>query len=385
MKPNEKLVLWITGSSHFSVHAFMIILPNIMLVLKNEFGTGLDTLGLVAMLGSFMFGLGAIPTGWLETRLGSRNLLLMYYGGSILASIGIALSSTMVGFTAGLMILGLSASIYHPAGLTLISKSVRNLPGGMAAHGIAGSLGLATGPLIASFITDSFGWRGAYLVMAGFNAGLAVLTLIVVDRDVRNHHIQRESSPKNTNRRALFLYYSVAVLMGLAYAGFTTFLPAHFAQQSSGWLTGFSDTLRGGTLMTLVLTAGILGQILGGYLGNHFPRRKLVFWIVALNIPLLLALGFTSGIILLSVGLILGVVHFNFQPVGNSLIADLTQDTDRGLGYGVSFFLNFGVGALAAGLSGVIAESFGVSWVFPAMAVILLPGLFLAGRLEKAA
>lgn len=363
----------------------MIILPSIMLVLRNEFGTGLDTLGLVAMLGSFMFGLGAIPTGWLETRLGSRNLLLIYYGGSILASIWIIFSTTMYGFAAGLMILGLSASIYHPAGLTLISKSVRNLSGGMAFHGIAGSLGLAAGPLIASFVTDIFGWRGAYLVMAGFNAGLAILTLIVVDRNVRNHHIHRESSPKNTNRRALILYYSIAVLMGLSYAGFTTFLPTHFAQQTTGWLSGISDTLRGGTLMTLVLTAGILGQISGGYLGNRYPRRKLVFWIVALNIPLLLALGFTTGLILLSAGLILGVVHFNFQPVGNSLIADLTHDTHRGLGYGVSFFLNFGVGALAAGISGVIAESFGVSWVFPAMAVILIPGLLLAHGLDKAA
>ncbi|MFQ6613883.1 MAG: MFS transporter [Fidelibacterota bacterium] len=385
MQRSEKLVLWITGGSHFSVHAFMIILPSIMLVLRNEFGTGLDTLGLVAMLGSFMFGLGAIPTGWLETRLGSRNLLLIYYGGSILASIWIIFSTTMYGFAAGLMILGLSASIYHPAGLTLISKSVRNLSGGMAFHGIAGSLGLAAGPLIASFVTDIFGWRGAYLVMAGFNAGLAILTLIVVDRNVRNHHIHRESSPKNTNRRALILYYSVAVLMGFSYAGFTTFLPTHFAQQTTGWLSGISDTLRGGTLMTLVLTAGILGQISGGYLGNRYPRRKLVFWIVALNIPLLLALGFTTGLILLSAGLILGVVHFNFQPVGNSLIADLTHDTHRGLGYGVSFFLNFGVGALAAGISGVIAESFGVSWVFPAMAVILIPGLLLAHGLDKAA
>lgn len=360
----------------------MIILPNIMLVLKQEFDTGLGALGVVAMLGSFMFGLGAIPTGWFETRIGSRNLLLLYFGGSILASIVITISSTLVGFTSGLMLLGLSCSIYHPAGLTLISKSVNNLSGGMALHGIAGSVGLAAGPLIAAFTTDILGWRWAYLLMAGFNGLLALATLKLISGDIRTHQTRAASHETSTNRRALILYYAIAVLMGLSYAGFTTFLPTHFAQQTQGWMHGFSDTLRGGALTTLVLTAGILGQLMGGYLGNRFPRPGLVFWIVALNIPLLMALGFTTGVLLVIAGLVLGVVHFNFQPVGNSLIADLTQDSHRGLGYGVSFFLNFGVGALASGLSGSIAESFGVHWVFPAMAIILLPGLLLAGRLR---
>jgi len=71
--------------------------------------------------------------------------------------------------------------------------------------------------------------------------------------------------------------------------------------------------------------------------------------------------------------------------VGNSLIADLTRESHRGLGYGISFFLNFGVGALASGLSGMIAENEGVRWVFPAMAIILVPAVFLALRLRKTA
>ncbi len=385
MSKNEKLVLWITGASHFSVHAFMMILPNILLVLKAEFGSGLDTLGVVAMLGSFMFGLGAIPSGWLESRIGSRNLLLVYYSGSILASLVIATASGLVGFTVGLCILGLSVSIYHPAGLTLISKSVKRLSGGMAVHGIAGSIGLAAGPLIASFTTDTLGWRWAYLVMAIFNGCLALMVLWSLRKNPHPKQEVTETPEKNTNRSGLILYYSVAVLVGLAYAGFTTFLPTHFAQQTQGWMDGLSATMRGGALMTLVLSAGIIGQITGGYLGDHFSRSKLVFWIVLLNIPLLAALGFTSGLILVGFGILLGAVHFNFQPVGNSLIADLTRESHRGLGYGISFFLNFGVGALASGLSGMIAENEGVRWVFPAMAIILVPAVFLALRLRKTA
>jgi len=71
----EKVILSITGGSHLSVHALMLALPSLIPVIRNEFNVGLDTLGFVVTVSGFMFGLGAIPSGWAEKRFGGRSLL----------------------------------------------------------------------------------------------------------------------------------------------------------------------------------------------------------------------------------------------------------------------------------------------------------------------
>ena len=71
------------------------------------------------------------------------------------------------------------------------------------------------------------------------------------------------------------------------------------------------------------------------------------------------------------------MTHFIWQPVGNSLIAQISHSKHRGLSYGISFFLSFGVGSFAAGIGGLIAENFGINMVFPVMALFFIPGLLL--------
>ncbi|NOZ03694.1 MAG: MFS transporter [FCB group bacterium] len=383
MRRDEKIILMITGGSHLSVHSLMLVFPNILLVLQKEYQAGLDTLGFVAMASAFMFGLGAIPTGYLESRIGGRNQLLAYQFGTSFSAVLVMLSQSLFTMTIGLMLLGLFSSIYHPAGLTLISRRVTNISKGMAIHGIAGSIGLAIGPIMASVFTEFFSWRVAYGTLAGFNLLLALGTLSFIG--LRKGKVQEvdEAQTESTDRSALALYYGIMVLMGMAFTGFTTFMPAHFAVETRNVLGSLSDTLRGGVFTTTVLIFGIIGQMIGGYLGSRYNRVKLLFLIVLINVPFMFLFGILSGIPVIIFGIILGIVHFSVQPVGNSIIAQYTHSQHRGLGYGISFFFSFGVGSVAAGLSGLIAENIGISYVFPAMALILLPGVWLAYLFTK--
>ena len=128
---------------------------------------------------------------------------------------------------------------------------------------------------------------------------------------------------------------------------------------------------------TLVLLSGILGQIIGGYLGDKNNKAKILLWVILLNIPLLVLMGYTTGIVLVLLAILLGVIHFVWQPVGNSLIAQISHSKHRGLSYGISFFLSFGVGSFAAGIGGAIAENYGINLVFPIMALFLIPAMFV--------
>jgi len=357
----------------------MLALPSLIPILRQEFSTGLDTLGLVATISAFMFGIGAIPSGLAESRLGGKTLLLLYLFGSGLAAIIVALSNSLILLIFGLGLLGFSCSIYHPAGLTLISQRVQAITRGMAVHGIFGTTGSALGPIMATTLALLISWRASYAVLGVFNIILALSTIVVIPKrdQSRNGKIeQQENHVGKTNRPALIFFYLTNMLMGFAYYGFTTFMPTHFAENTSNFLPFISGTMKAGIFPSLVFLAGIIGQIIGGRLGTRYERTKLLPLIIAINIPFLLLMGYTTDIFLVLCSLGLGMAYFCNQPISNTLIAEFTHSDNRGLGYGINFFLSFGIGSLAAGVGGFIAESMGIAYVFTVMGFLLIPALF---------
>ena len=183
-----------------------------------------------------------------------------------------------------------------------------------------------------------------------------------------------ENHVEKTNRPALIYFYMTNMMLGMAYYGFTTFMPTHFAENTDQFLPFISNTMKAGVFPTMVFLAGIIGQLIGGKLGSMYHRPKMLMLIVAVNIPFLMLMGYSSDLILVVFSIFMGMAYFSNQPISNTLIAEFTHSANRGLGYGISFFLSFGIGSFAAGLGGYIAENMGVAAVFPIMGCILIPG-----------
>ena len=383
----EKTILAITGGSHLSVHALMLALPSLIPIIRNEFNVGLDTLGFVVTVSAFMFGLGAIPAGWAEKRFGGRQLLLIYQLGSSLSAILVALSSSFEMMVISLGLMGFFCSIYHPAGLTLISHRVNKLTKGMAVHGIFGSTGSALGPILATAVAALISWRASYAVLGTFNGILAISTFFAIPYRRRADIPEEEfaNHEEKTNKPALILYFLTNAFLGMAYYGFTTFMPVHFADNTNSLLPSMSANMKAGLFPTMVFIAGIGGQLIGARIGDRFHKPTALLWIILANIPFFILMGYTTDLFLVLSSLMLGVAYFSNQPIGNTLIAQFTRSQNRGLGYGISFFLSFGIGSLAAGFSGIIAVKMGVSAVFPSMGLLLIPSVIFGWFMRKAA
>ena len=383
----EKTILAITGGSHLSVHALMLALPSLIPIIRNEFNVGLDTLGFVVTISAFMFGLGAIPAGWAEKRFGGRQLLLIYQLGSSLSAILVALSSSFEMMVISLGLMGFFCSIYHPAGLTLISQRVNKLTKGMAVHGIFGSTGSALGPILATAVAALISWRASYAVLGTFNGILAISTFFAIPYRRRADIPEEEfaNHEEKTNKPALILYFLTNAFLGMAYYGFTTFMPVHFADNTNSLLPSMSANMKAGLFPTMVFIAGIGGQLIGARIGDRFHKPTALLWIILANIPFFILMGYTTDLFLVLSSLMLGVAYFSNQPIGNTLIAQFTRSQNRGLGYGISFFLSFGIGSLAAGFSGIIAVKMGVSAVFPSMGLLLIPSVIFGWFMRKAA
>tara|TARA_B100001559_G_C16141578_1_gene457698 strand:- start:208 stop:639 length:432 start_codon:yes stop_codon:yes gene_type:complete len=133
--------------------------------------------------------------------------------------------------------------------------------------------------------------------------------------------------------------------------------------------------MKAGVFPSFVFISGIIGQIIGGKLGSHFNRVRILPYIIAMNIPFLLLMGNSKGIMLVFCSLCLGMTYFSSQPICNTIIADLTNSNNRGIGYGINFFLSMGIGSLAAMVGGILAINYGTNIIFISMGILLFPAL----------
>ena len=366
----------ITSVGHFLIHTMTMILPVILILLEKEFSVSLIYLGELLTIQILFLGLGGFPAGILADRFGSRAVLMVYFAGLVIASVWMYFATTFIMVAIGLGFLGLITGLYHPAGLKMVSDSP-NVSRYMSYHGVSGSLGLAAGPVYGYWMANWLGWRVAYLIPGGL-ALLGLLFLTKFHQEAATHN--KSFKLKFTLKRAQIIIITVASLWGFAHHGLFNFLPLYFADSVK---TGFGAELGIGFLTGLVLLLGIIGQLLGGHLGERFQRKSLYIWVVALNIPFLIMMAIYTETLLIGITCILGAVNFMFQPVNNSLLADETPKDQRGIIYGISAGISFGIGSLAGIVGGYIGEIFSINYIFPSMAVILVPAVILAIVLKK--
>ena len=185
---------------------------------------------------------------------------------------------------------------------------------------------------------------------------------------------------KFTFQKPQIIIIAVAALWSLTHHGLFNFLPYYFMEAVQ---TPWSAVVISGTLTGFVLILGIIGQLMGGRLGDHFQRKNVYIWVLGLNVPFLIMIAFLKGWTLVGIAGILGAVNFMFQPIHNSLLADVTVSEKRGIVYGFSAGISFGIGSLAGVIGGYIGDIFTINHIFPSMAVFLIPAVFLAIVLKK--
>ena len=373
---DARKVLLTTCMSHALIHVYELSIPPLLVLIQVEFGAGDYQMGRVMALAGLLFGLGALPAGWLVDRLGSKALLLACLWGGSLAMIGMALSPSLGLLALGAACMGLSLSIYHPAGTALITHSMPHSGRVFALHGMAGNLGVAGASVLAGTLGWLFGWRWALASLAGAGLLLGLRVLALPSPSLREVKA-REGKGRWAD---LALLLVAAVFMGMVYRSMTTFLPKFFA-------VSYTDdagigTALGGFLTTAALMVGLLGMYVAGRLADGGMRPATVFLLGAvLQVPFFLGIAWLNGAALLPLAMAVSFFHFFTQPVGNHMVADFTPPRLRGLGYGLYFFLAFGAGSTGAGLGGWISENFSLATSFGALAVVLLPSILAIGLL----
>ena len=389
----ERNILWVTAAAHFLSHFSMLVFPSLALVLGETFGMSFDQVLALSFWMYLLYGLGALPAGVLTDLWRPRYMLAI----CLLAMAGFSILAAASGRPATLRLalagLGLAGSIYHPAGMALITRGIARRGRALGINGVWGNLGVVAAPFATGLLTMLCGWRGAYIALAVpcLVAGVWALFL----------HVEGEAPEpdvtRNAGRRRLALSFAVlcgAMMMGgLAYRGQTLVLPAWFSEQAAllvaaveglDWLPRTGRALFAATSLTsLSYLAGAAGQVLGGRLADRCDLRRMYILFHGISLPLLYLLGSLSDVPLLLCALGYAFFAFGMQPIENSLVSALTPPRLRSTGFGLKFILSFGVGSSAVHLVGGWQQAGGLASVFPRLSLFLAALLLLAGLLWR--
>ncbi len=358
-----------------SVHVVMMLIPSMFINLVNFYDLSASSLGLIFSISSFCFGLGSLPMSLLYNKYGPRTLLVFSQIGIFVSALLASNCQSVESFAIFNIFLGLFASIHHPVSLTLISEVFdKNISKANAFHGIFGSLGVSTGPLLCYYATTNFDWQFSFFIIAIFNLLIAPITYFVIPKSKVRASINTLDFKIGNQLKMLKIFFLISLIVGIVFTIFNTFIPSVFkvaiGEQSNLFVSG-------------ILICGIFGQILSGFFGDKFNRMKLLSFVLMILCPLFIATYFLSNFSLVAVSVLLAIFMYAIQPLINSIIKDITTAKIRSVVFGINFFLMFGVSGLVAALGGLIADLYSFQLIFPIFSILFPLGIFLLYLLYK--
>jgi MFS family permease len=419
---NDRAVVGLATVGHASVHTFELAIPLFIPLWLAEFDR-LDLLvasvpfdaaaaGVLVTVGYGLFGVGALPGGVLADRIGSKRLIVACLFGMSAAFVVLAAAPSALTVGIALALWGAAASVYHPAGLSMLSRGASERGRAFAYHGIAGNLGIALGPFVVAVALVVADWRTVALALAVPVLAVAALsTRITVDEraaveadggsdqtDGDDDADDRTSSVDSfadfvAGSKQLFvggfvLIFPVVVASGLYYRGILTFLPEVLSSYDAFAAVALGDlsveTYR--YAYAGLLAVGVVGQYAGGRVSDHVrPERALAPAFGALAVLAVLVLpAANAGLVpFLLLGTALGVALFFVQPLYQAAVADHTPAGTRGLSYGFTYLGVFGVGALGGAIAGAILEYATATVLFGFLAAVALVGSLAAFTLAR--
>jgi len=413
MNDNSRSIVLFAGISHAIVHTYELSIPILVTIWLVEFPVSTATVGVIVSIGYALFGIGALPGGILADRWGSRRLIVGCLAGMGLSFLLLSIAPGILTIAIALAAWGIAASVYHPSGLSLISTGVDDRGSAFAYHGMAGNIGIAFGPLLTALLLLTFDWRMAtrllvlptvvaigYALTTEFNESAAVSVEGGTEQPASESE-EMSFSKFITDSRALFtagfaLAMVIVILNGLFYRGMLTFLPDvldQFLPPITDYIQLFDpnspiaeEFTLSSYLYAALLTIGIGGQYVGGKVSDRIPSTTGLA--VVFGALMVVTIGFVpaaSGGIgtLLVVSGLLGFLLFALQPLYQATIADHSPPGDRGLSYGYTYLMSFGIGAAGAAIAGFLLSVVTTDSTFLALAVFPALGSLFALALNR--
>jgi len=296
-RTTDTKVITLVSAAHFVSHYYILVLPPLFLLLRDEFAVSFIELGAALTAFNVISAAMQTPAGFLVDKVSARAVLV---GGLLLgagALAGASVAPTFWVVVAMFAFLGLANTVYHPADYALLSHriSAARMSKAYSIHTFSGILGSAVAPASLALLALHFGWRGAFLGAAILGFAVAALLMLggdaIAGRDAPPPHAKSESAATEPTWRLLL---TPAILLNLVFF--------FMLSLANGGVQNYSvvalEALRGTPhqVATVGLSAYLLlsafGVLVGGYAAANTSRHDgIVIAALAANALAVLAIA----------------------------------------------------------------------------------------------
>ncbi len=387
---NPSVLLLLLSFGHMCTDIVQGALPALLPYLKDRYSLSYTVTGTLLLAAHLTSSVIQPLFGYATDRKPFPVLLSL---GCLVSGIGIALVPFSPGFAwlvVFVMFTGLGTAAFHPEGFkaTACIASVKRATG-MSLFSVGGNLGFAIGAPAAIFLVSRQGLHGAsWLLLPAAAAGALFLpALPEIRRRIDEAAARPQASSGDRVDRPVFavsLIVLIVVFRSWTQLGLATYIPFLYRAQ----LTNNPEFVA--TLLFLFLGAGTVGTLVGGPLADRVGHRKMLFYSLALQVPLVHLFLVSSGWLVFVFAAVVGatiVSSFSVTIVMAQEIFPRRMATASGTIAGFAI----GTGGIGVTLLGAVADRYGVPAavhlinVLPALGALLALGLPLPWRTRETA
>lgn len=232
---------------------------------------------------------------------------------------------------------------------------------------VGGNLGQALGPLIGGLVLTSGGISSVtWLVIPAIVGALLLLVSPIPDTCPVVRGI---TTTDQENWRPVLLLFGGHTLRAWVTFGAMTFLPTYLV------LNGY-PILTATMLVSVMLLAGVAGQITGGVLSDRLGRKPIVVVTTFAAIPAFAAVLLTHGVWQIAAIMVFGFLLWSSFSVTIAMAHEMIPSqigTISGLFMGIAM----GAGGLGVSVSGAVADQVGLTATLALFPVIILVSAIL--------
>ncbi len=375
-----------SNAGHTYTHLCTVLYATAVLHLPQVFGLPYGELLSLSSLGLILFGVAALPAGWLGDRWSVVGMMVIFFIGIGAGAIVTGLAGGPDMIFVGLTLIGLFAAIYHPVGIAWIVASARKRGMSLGINGVFGNVGNSVAPVFVGAMIDFVSWRAAFILPGLLAIATGVALLAAWRRgwvvEAKSDRTPAPATDRGAVRRVFIVLTFTMACTGFVYAGLTNTMPKLF-EMGLGPALAVSYT-EIGIYVGIISGVASTSSILGGWLADRFSARSIYFVFWGLQVPLLFVITSMADLPLLVVALFVLSFNLSFSAAENMLIAEHTSLRWRSLAFGARFVLALGAAGLTVMLAGWIFDTrgsfdllyvwFGVAAIAATVASVLLPG-----------
>ena len=360
-------LLGVLTTGHLVNDFYSSTLPFLLPALIVAFDLSFFEAGLLTIATSLLSGFLMPVIGYLADIYARRKTIILL--GFFAFSLGLIIASFSVSYPmllAAFFVFGLGQATFHAQSTNFITKAFPRSRGrSMGIHGIGGSIGHFSAPILASLLITALSWRYATSLLA--IPGLIIIIFLgyMLSEPPKAQKMARGTPIIST--RLLVLTFNVGLIY-MAYIGFLTFLPTYLVENGS-------SLSQAGLIAATMLFVGVLAQPAGGFIYDKLGGRLLFA-----SSSLLAGLGlwfFTieSSIPLIIFVIIIGAAVQATYPVSLAMGSEFAKGENVGVSVGFVFGVSGVMASFAPALTGYAADSFGLLASFRLLVILAVLAL----------